>query len=685
MNKYFTVDLKTKIVIQGKITNPVKHTVTILQRDFKNVLGQELIISMKASSSSIILKYAEKEDKIFSETEIFIITFKNRNLYIIGSDDLGLIYGMLYISKEYLKINPFWYWAEQKPEKQKSIKIPMVEYQMPCPKIRFRGWFVNDETCLLGWDNVYPPTKKIWFPIFETLLRLEGNMIIPGTDLPRDSISYKFASDMGFWITHHHIEPLGAEMFIRRFFDKKPSYSDNPELFESLWREAVIKQKERKVVWVLGFRGQNDVPFWFYDPRYKKPKERGKMISRVIKTQLSILLEYVKNPAICTYIYGEITELYKKGYLELPEEIIKIWSDSGYGKMVSRRQNLDNPRIVSIPDKFDRGPHGIYYHVSFHDLQASNHLTMLTGVDFIYKELNNALTFKMDKFLLVNCGVIRPHIYSLEFISNIWLKGELKVDNWQNDFFSKYFPESRREIKEIYKKYFENIIQYGKNDDEKAGEEFYHYPVRQLISGWIKEKSNLCKHLIWATGKTSFIEQIKWLKNKCESNLFKWEKLKNNIEKILVKYPKDVQFIKDNILLQVILHYSGCKGVINFCESFIAFKEEKYLLSYLFVSRSIWSYQEGLNAMNDAEHGKWKDFYKGDWTTNIRLTIYALKNLRGYIRTLGDGDMILYMDWTNKRIRRAIGDQKINDKPIYDEELSQDLLKLYLKNKDIFN
>ena len=62
--------------------------------------------------------------------------------------------------------------------------------------------------------------------------------------------------------------------------------------------------------------------------------------------------------------------------LEFPDDVIKIWADSGYGKMVSRRQENHNPRIYALPGKNDMGPHGIYYHVTFYDLQASNHLTL---------------------------------------------------------------------------------------------------------------------------------------------------------------------------------------------------------------------------------------------------------------------------------------------------------------------
>ena len=38
------------------------------------------------------------------------------------------------------------------------------------------------------------------------------------------------------------------------------------------------------------------------------------------------------------------------------------------------------------------GPQGIYYHVSFYDLQAANHITMLpNSVDFVEEELRQVM------------------------------------------------------------------------------------------------------------------------------------------------------------------------------------------------------------------------------------------------------------------------------------------------------
>ena len=51
---------------------------------------------------------------------------------------------------------------------------------------------------------------------FETLLRCGGNMTIPGTD-KNSRLNRQMAADMGLWITHHHAEPLGAEIFARAY------------------------------------------------------------------------------------------------------------------------------------------------------------------------------------------------------------------------------------------------------------------------------------------------------------------------------------------------------------------------------------------------------------------------------------------------------------------------------------
>ena len=185
------------------------------------------------------------------------------------------------------------------------------------------------------------------------------------------------ALDMGLMITHHHAEPLGAEMFLRAYPDLEPSYLKYKDLFEGLWKDAIERRKNEEVIWNIGFRGQGDVPFWENDPAYDTPEKRGNLISSIMQEQYDMIREQIPGAVCCTNLYGEILELYRDGHLQIPEDVIMIWADNGYGKMVSRRQGNHNPRVPALPQKGDKGLQGTYYHVSFYDLQAANHITML--------------------------------------------------------------------------------------------------------------------------------------------------------------------------------------------------------------------------------------------------------------------------------------------------------------------
>ena len=61
-------------------------------------------------------------------------------------------------------------------------------------------------------------------------------------------------------------------------------------------------------------------------------------MGELIEEQYRLVKEADPEAVCCTNLYGETMELYRAGCLKLPEDVIKIWADNGYGKMVSRRQ-----------------------------------------------------------------------------------------------------------------------------------------------------------------------------------------------------------------------------------------------------------------------------------------------------------------------------------------------------------
>jgi flagellar assembly factor FliW len=502
------MDSRKKIYFMNTNSTPFNTTKKILLRDLKKVFNYNFNQSDSKEEADIII---DNSNRYNFEEEEFKIYFENSNklqMKLEANDDLGFIYGMLYISEKFLKVDPFWFWADKEPKKREKIEIDIKEYNSVRHFVRYRGWFVNDEVCLIGWTDTYPPPKEVWFPVFETLLRLGGNMVIPGTDLPRTGIHWDLASDMGFYITHHHAEPLGAEMFARAYPYLEANYNRYSNEFKKLWNIAITKQKDKKIIWTLGFRGQGDCPFWESDSNDYTELEKGEIISNVIKRQYDILCKYIKNPICCVYLYGEVMELYQMGYIKFPNGVIKIWSDNGYGKMVTRRTGNLNYRIKSLPDN-DIEKNGVYYHVTFHDLQASNHLTMLQlEPDFIKNEVVNAYKKGVKEYLLINSGNIRPHIFYLGYLSELWTNGDYNPKKYFNNFINNYFSGSEK-VKKCYEEFIKSGIKYGENIDDIGGDEFYHHPLRILIGYWIRGEFNSTdNNLYWLSKKIHWMNKL---------------------------------------------------------------------------------------------------------------------------------------------------------------------------------
>ncbi len=569
--------------------------------------------------------------------EQYELEVTEQEIMIYGVDARSFIYALNYLSENYLGVLPFWFWNDQKIEQKPYVEIPCGTYQSEPDRIRYRGWFINDEVLISHWDagvsKEYP-----WEMVFEALLRCGGNLVIPGTD-KNSRIYAPIASDMGLMITHHHAEPLGAEMFLRAYPDLEPSYLKHRDLFEGLWKDAIERQKDEEVIWNIGFRGQGDVPFWENDPAYDTSEKRGALISGIMKEQYDMIRGQIPDAVCCTNLYGEILELYREGHLQIPEDVILIWADNGYGKMVSRRQGNHNPRVSALPTEGDQGRHGTYYHVSFYDLQAANHITMLpNSMEFVEKELNDAMTHGITDLWIINASNIKPHVYPLSFIANLWKRNALSAVEHRKKYVGEYYGSDCTEnqlifMEECISRYPEAMLPFGDREDEHAGEQFCNYAVRDFIHGWMKDGAlEPVEELFWCTREDAFYKQVSWFEKKCSQTYDKIEELCHKCAAV-----KESELWKDSILLQTEIHKHCLKGSILFAESFWAYREADLKKAFFLLGNAVEAYDAADCAMRAREHGKWKDFYANDCLTDVKETAYCLKRLMGYVRNLGDG------------------------------------------------
>ena len=491
------IGYSTKIMSDSILSRPVRRAVSALERDIRNTC-----LRSGGGFLDIVLKKEEcipKEEYI--QKECFVIkALEHNKLGIYASDDLGLIYGIYHISKNFLSVGEFWFWNEQVFKKKRGYRVPDdYTYESKPYKVRFRGWFINDEVLLSEWKPVVDGSVKEDYPwemAFEALLRCGGNMTIPGTDF--NAARFRdLAGEYGLYITHHHAEPLGAEMFSRVYPKLEASFDKYPDLFIGLWEKAIAKQKKYHVIWNLGFRGQGDRPFWADDPSYDTKAKRGQLISKLIRKQYEMVRSHDAGAVCCTNLYGEIMELYQGGYIDLPDDVIRIWADNGYGKMVSRRQNNHNPRVMALPGMGDMGAHGIYYHASFYDLQAAAMMTMLpNSPEFVEDELCEVLKHGGDDFWIINCSNVKPHTYYLDLIAGFWRDGisrdqndkKYTISNHLSAYVDRYYDSAlNKMVEKAYSLWPYYSVKYGPNEDDHAGEQYANHCARILADSFIRQ------------------------------------------------------------------------------------------------------------------------------------------------------------------------------------------------------
>jgi hypothetical protein len=162
---------------------------------------------------------------------------------LAGADMRGTIYAVYEFAEEYLGIDPLYYWTDHQPIQRAQIELPgSLKKKFPALLFKCRGFFVNDEDLLTGWapghkEDATGISLEVWNKVFETILRLKGNMVAPGTWVFPDEPQVELAGPRGLIVTQHHAIPLGLN--VARWPEGVPySYRDHPEILEQAWKNA---------------------------------------------------------------------------------------------------------------------------------------------------------------------------------------------------------------------------------------------------------------------------------------------------------------------------------------------------------------------------------------------------------------------------------------------------------------
>ncbi|HXB53008.1 MAG TPA: glycosyl hydrolase 115 family protein, partial [Rhizomicrobium sp.] len=458
-----TIDAHTVIVESPDAPGPVKKAADDLAGDMAKVFGSRPQIVAHADGAAI-----EITAPTGGSTESFAIAARGNHVVLSGADMRGTIYAIYSFSQDYLGVDPMYYWNDHEQAKKASVAIPAnLSRNFPSPLFHYRGFFINDEDLLTGWapgekSDHSGISKPVMDKIFETILRLKGNMVVPGTWTFSSDPQMKWVGERGLILNQHHAIPLG--MNVARWPANVPyTYSEHPEILERAWTNSVkAYDPKQEILWSVGLRGLSDTSYSTMDPSVVgNDKKLGELISKAIADQMKIVRAVHPDAKFVTDLWQEGARLVRNGQMTIPPEVTTVWADTGYG-------------LIQDKGSVAKGQ-GMYYHDAMLNGRA-NQLSEMVPVDRIYSEFGRYIKAGATGYMLLNTSDIRPVSMTAKVIMDTAWGGVPKdggaaatYTGWASHQFGDKAADA---VAKVWEDYFHAIPKLESGDD--YGDQIYH-------------------------------------------------------------------------------------------------------------------------------------------------------------------------------------------------------------------
>lgn len=470
--KAVTIDPRVAIVERPDAPGPVRKATEDLASDLQKVFGTRPRILSDGAAGPDTIEIAAPTN---GAPESFAIGTRNGHVLLSGADMRGTIYAIYQFSQDYLGVDPMTFWTDREPARRQSVTLPAgLNRAFPAPLFKYRGFFINDEDQLTGWapgeaTDHSGISLAVMDKVYETILRLKGNIVVPSTWAFPSDPQMKAAGERGLILNQHHAIPVG--MNVARWPANVPyNFSTHPEILERAWTDAVhAYDPQQEILWSVGLRGLSDTPYSSIDTSVVgNDKAQGELISKAIADQIRIVRAVQPGAHFVTDLWQEGARLKKEGYLTIPPEVTTVWADRGYG-------------LVQDGGEVQKGQ-GFYYHTAMLNGRA-NQLSEMVPVDRIQSEFGRFIKADATQYMLVNTSDIRAVAMTSKAVMDIAWGGLPKAGGahgyylqWAAD---EYGARAAPAIAQMYEDYF-RAFSHLPNGDE-YGDQLYHSEARQLM------------------------------------------------------------------------------------------------------------------------------------------------------------------------------------------------------------
>jgi hypothetical protein len=571
-----------------------------------------------------------------------------RVVCLTGADVRGTIYAIYEFSQTVLGVDPMYLWTDKQPVKRVSITLRKdFAKTYPSPVFKYRGFFPNDEDLLTGW--VVPPRGEqagialsVWDQVFETILRLKGNMVVPGTWTFPDDAPVHAATERGLIVNQHHAIPLG--MNVARWPRDVPyNFSTHPEILERAWTNAVAEYKpDEEILWSVGLRGLSDSSYASLDPSVQNNDPLlGQRISDAIAEQMKIVRAKYQNAQFVTDLWQEGARLMREGYLKIPPEVTLVWADTGYGDM------QDGGKVGA--------GQGAYFHTAMMNGQA-NQLSEMVPVGVIQAELGRYIKAGATTYVLVNTSDLRPVTMTTRALMEVAWGGVPAEDDADGAYYKKWATEefgakSASALESVYKDYFAapslrrafgppRMTSAGNAPPPPPmadrftrwdGDQHYHSEARRLIL------DDLSVHQVvgipsqspkWTQPRVALSGDAAMQQRSLDNDIKdgedaapRWDKVWNEaVAAESLVDPGRRQYYQAEVLTMITINRESNRMLLELAKSMKDANAGDKAKAETEAAASLAALDAVQKSMALGEYGKWKNWYRGDWLTGVYRT-----------------------------------------------------------------
>jgi len=494
------IPLKQEITIYTSATEkePIYKAIEALQRDIEKVTGSKAIIKAlsAANQKGIVILNSQKDAlqqplKGWEAHRVYATKINNVEQVILqGSDMRGTIFAIYEFSEKILGVPPLWYFINWQPSAPKAVTVPSsLNINVNEPTVKYRAWFPNDTDMFSPWRKLNAANSQLWL---ETALRhkintiewYEGEMSEKRKKYEASSTT-RLINQYGLINTTHHHTPLNATFRSWDSYWKNIRGVEPPELslanesyIEEFWRYSIetIHKANLDMIWVIGFRAAGDHPFWkTFKDAPESMKERGAVISKMIKKQRDMVIEITGNPnaQFRSIFYNELSDLMADGYIELPNDPNLIWN-----YVASRRDHFPNLDV----QKLGKTSNNLGYYFNYQFTSTGSHLAAGEGpwkMEGNYRYLAKKST-KPILFSVVNAGNLREFVMELAANAKMmWDFSGYRTDTFLTDFCKQYYGADKADrISKLYRSYYTAYWQPRKVDFKEIDRQYIFQDLR---------------------------------------------------------------------------------------------------------------------------------------------------------------------------------------------------------------